>query len=160
MAEVSENNPERAPWVPVQPGLFQYPPTPGEVPALLANCCMECGKVFFPKRRLCPACFSMEMENIRLRGGGVIYSATVVRISSPTGVKAPYAYGYVDMSDKAVRLFALFTGDQPETFLPGREVELVLGPVSVSSGGQEVIGYKFRPVFENRETGAELGDEA
>lgn len=133
-------------WVPVGSGLFRYPLTEGEKPALLANRCTRCKKVCFPKRRLCSACFATDMEETRLEGRGVVYSATVVHIASPTGISAPYAYGYVDMVADDIRLFALFTGDRPETFLSGRDVDLTLGPVAVDGLGREVIGYQFMPV--------------
>ena len=133
-------------WVPVQSGLFRYPLNDGQEPALLANRCKECGKSFFPKRTLCPHCFEQgEMEEIQLHRHAVIYSSTVVHIPSPIGIAAPYAYGYVDIIADNIRVFALFTGDKPDSFLSGREVELVLEPIGTDSQGQQIIGYKFRP---------------
>jgi uncharacterized OB-fold protein len=148
MTRPLENGGVEEQWVPVEPGLFPYPLAQGEKPALLANRCTRCQKVFFPKRRLCPACLATDLEETRLEGRGGIYSATVVHIASPAGIRAPYAYGYVDMATEDIRLFALFTGDRPDTFFSGRDVELTLGPVAVDSLGREVIGYQFRPVLE------------
>lgn len=56
MASPSDGNEKVGLWVPVEPGLFQYPLAQGEAPALLANRCKKCKKSFFPKRKLCPAC--------------------------------------------------------------------------------------------------------
>ena len=148
MARSLENGQVEEQWVPVQSGLFPYPLAEGEKPALLANRCTRCEKVCFPKRRLCPACFARDMQEIRLEGRGAIYSSTVVHIAPPTGITAPYAYGYVDMAAGDMRVFALFSGDRPETFHAGREVELALGPVAVDGLGRQVIGYQFRPVRE------------
>lgn len=150
-----ENGQSQARWVVVQPGLFQYPLAAEEKPALLADRCCRCKRVFFPKRRLCPACFSTEMEDIWIRGRGLIYSAAVVHIPSPTGIAAPYAYGYVDMEDEDVRVFGLFSGDRPESFHAGREVELAVGPVSTDNLGRQVVGYQFVPVLK---PGDPLGD--
>jgi uncharacterized OB-fold protein len=133
--------------VPVQPGLFEYPPPKGLAPSLLGNRCNHCGKTFFPKRAICPECFNAGvMVEIELERQGVIYASTVVRMSSPTGIKAPYAYGYVDLPASQLRVFALFTGAEAGSFVPGQEVELVLEPISTDAEGNAVIGYKFRPV--------------
>jgi hypothetical protein len=133
--------------IPVQAGLFKYPLMNGERPALKGNRCNHCGKTFFPKRAICPECFnSGVMVEMELEREGVIYASTVVRMSSPTGIKAPYAYGYVDLPASQLRVFALFTGAEPGSFVPGQEVELVLEPISTDAEGNTVIGYKFRPV--------------
>ncbi|MCP4622732.1 MAG: benzoylsuccinyl-CoA thiolase [bacterium] len=132
--------------IPVQGGLFVLPTEKGHQPALLANTCRHCGKNFFPKRTLCPFCFEQgRLEDIALDSRGVIYAVTVVHISSPSGIKAPYAYGYVDIPANNIRVFALFTGDAPNSFQAGMEVELVLEPVRTNSRGQQIIGYKFKP---------------
>ena len=133
--------------VPVQEGLFDFPPDKGQHPALLANSCMHCGKSFFPKRTVCPFCFEHgRLEDIALDSRGVIYAVTVVHISSPSGIKAPYAYGYVDIPVNKIRIFALFTGAKPVSFHAGMKVELVLEPVGTNSRGQQIIGHKFKPV--------------
>ena len=132
-------------WVAVQPGLFEYPLADGKLPALLANRCTNCGRSYFPKRAFCPQCFDKEgMEDITLDRRGIIYTCTVVRVPSPVGIKAPYAYGYVDIPAHQVRVYALFTGSDPASFSPGQEVEVVLEPIRVNEKGQEVIGYKFK----------------
>jgi uncharacterized OB-fold protein len=134
-------------WIPVQPGLFEYPVPDGQVPALLANRCTKCGKSFFPKRTLCPYCCDKGiMEDITLDRQGIIYASTVIYIPSPVGIKAPYAYGYVEIPANQVRIFALFTGDDPFSFTPGQEVELVLEPIRKDHQGKQIIGYKFKLV--------------
>ena len=134
-------------WVLIQSELFQYPLSEGQHPTLLANSCKICGRSFFPKRALCPYCFDQgEMENVTLSRRGIIYASTVVRIPSPTGIEAPYAYGYVDIPVNNIRVFALFTGDDPTSFIPNREVELVVEPIRTNHEGQQIIGYKFKPL--------------
>ena len=122
----------------IRSGLFRYPVPEGEQPALLA--CR------------CRGCFDAgALEETAIRGHGVVHASTVVHIPAPVGIPAPYAYGYVDMAEAPVRLFALFTGAEPAWFTPGREVELVIGPVRVDGQGREVIGFLFRPAAERRE---------
>lgn len=134
-------------WEVVREGLFDYPLDAGKWPGLLANRCAHCGKTFFPKRNLCPYCFEEgALEDICLDHRGVIYACTVVHIPSPVGIKAPYAYGYVEIPNNQIRIFALFTGADPFTFATGQEVELVLEPVRENQNGRQVIGYKFRPI--------------
>ena len=134
-------------WILIQAGLFDYPVEEGQYPALLANRCTSCGRSFFPKRTLCPHCFEQgEMEDITLDRRGVIYACTVVHIPSPAGIKAPYSYGYVDIPANNIRVFALFTGGDPYSFQSGQEVELVLEPIKKEQQGQQIIGYKFKPL--------------
>ena len=134
-------------WTPVEPGLFEYPVPEGTTPALLGSKCTNCGRTFFPKRTLCPDCFDQgNMETKRLNPRGVIYSSTIVHIPSPVGLKPPYAYGYVDILEENIRVFALFEGNDPDSFTPGKEVELVIDSFVKNKLGQNVIGYKFKPV--------------
>lgn len=134
-------------WLLIEEGLFEYPIADNQAPALLANRCTNCGKTFFPKRPLCPYCFEKgEMEGIRLDRRGVIYACTVIHRNSPTGIIAPYAYGYVDIPFNKVRVFGLFGGSDPSSFTPGQEVELVVEPIKVDHQGKQIIGYKFKPV--------------
>ena len=86
------------------------------------------------------------MENITLERQGIIYTCTLVHIDSPAGIKAPYAYGYVELPTNRLRVFALFTGSDPALFTPGQEVELVLEPVGTDKEGKKIIGYKFKAV--------------
>ena len=86
------------------------------------------------------------MEDLRLGKRGIVYASTIVLRDSPAGIKGPYAYGYVDIPENEVRVFALFTGDEPSAFTPGREVELVVEAVRTDSSGREIIGFKFKRV--------------
>lgn len=133
--------------IPIESGLFHYPLEKGQDPALTGNKCKICDKRFFPKRTLCPYCFEKgSLEDVELDRFGIIYACTLVHIPSPSGIKAPYAYGYVDIPADKIRVFALFTGADPFSFYAGQEVELVLEPIKINKKGQEIIGHKFKPV--------------
>jgi len=138
-------------WVMVEANLFEYPVPKGKKPALFGSLCTKCDRVFFPQRELCPDCFEeggMVMK--RLDSKGVIYASTLVQIPSPAGIKPPYAYGYVDIPVDKIRIHALFDGTDLATLAPGTEVELVIGPFAVNKQGQNIIGYKYRPVQSRR----------
>jgi len=133
-------------WTLVEEGLFEYPLAEGQPPTLLANRCTSCMKAFFPRRPLCPDCFEKgKMEEIKLDRRGIIYACTVIHRNSPTGIIAPYAYGYVDIPVNKVRVFGLFGGSDPSSFTPGQEVELVVEPIKIDPQGKQIIGYKFKP---------------
>ena len=134
-------------WVTVEPGLFEYPIPEGKKPVLLGNRCSKCGRVFFPKRDICPDCFNDgDMVEKKLDSKAVIYCSTVVSVPSPAGIKPPYAYGYVDIPADKIRFHSLLEGTEPASLAPGTEVELTIGPFAVNKQGQNIIGYKFKPV--------------
>jgi uncharacterized protein len=138
-------------WLPVQAGLFEYPLKNGQEPALLASCCRKCCHTFFPARRMCRYCLGeKDMEQVRLAREAIIYAATVVYIDSPAGIKAPYAIGYVDIPANGMRVFALFSGQNPAWFKAGQHVELVLEEVASRREQKKVIGYKYRPLLKGR----------
>jgi uncharacterized OB-fold protein len=131
--------------IPVQPGLFEYSLKEGQSNSLLGNRCQSCGKAFFPKRLICPHCFvDGSLQDVRLPRRGIIYASTVVHIISPAGIKAPYAYGYVDLHEDGPRVFALFSGEDLASFSPGRDVEVIIEPIRQDSQRKTIIGYKFR----------------
>ena len=128
------------------PDLFTRPDDPRQEPMLLGSGCPTCREVYFPPRKVCPRCFEEEPPEVKeICGRGRIYASTVVRIPAPVGIRAPYAYGYVELAESRLRVFALFSGAEPEWFVPGREVELTVETIRVDESGREVVGYKFRP---------------
>jgi hypothetical protein len=134
MAPQSKNGPK----IPIQPGLFEYPVPKGSVPSLLVNRCTACAKTFFPKRSLCPdCCGSGSLEDITLSGRGLIYVVTVVHVPSPVGISAPYAYAYVDIPADGLRVFTLFSAENPDSIAPSLEVELVIYPIRVDKDGNQ-----------------------
>ena len=50
--------------VPVAPGLFTLPSSPGEEPHLIGSKCVSCGEVFFPKQVVCGNCSGEETKEI------------------------------------------------------------------------------------------------
>ena len=89
-------------------------------------------------------CGNGTMESVELGRQGIIYSCTVVYRDSPVGIKAPYAYGYVQIPENNLRVFALLTGKEATSFAPGEAVDLVVEPIRTDGAGRNVVGYKFR----------------
>ncbi|MHB1127329.1 MAG: Zn-ribbon domain-containing OB-fold protein [Bacillota bacterium] len=97
----------------------------------------------------CPRCLSEEMAELPLNLHGILYSYAVVH-QAPAGFRVPYAIGYVDLPE-GVRVFAQLEGEFA-TLKPGLAVEAVTGVLRLDPTGNQVWGYKFRPV--NDEGGA------
>lgn len=128
-------------------GIIRCPSQAGGKPRLLGNKCSSCGKVFFPKRAICPNCFTDDtLTEFELSSKGKIHTYTIVHYPSPAGVEAPYAYGYIDLPESNVRVFSLFTECDPEKLQIGMDVELAIEKLRTDKDGTEIMGYKFKPV--------------
>lgn len=128
-------------------GIIRCPSQAGGKPRLLGNKCSSCGKVFFPKRAICPNCFTDDtLTEFELSSKGKIHTYTIVHYPSPAGVEAPYAYGYIDLPESNVRVFSLLTECDPEKLQIGMDVELVIEKLRTDKDGTEIMGYKFKPV--------------
>ena len=133
--------------VPVQDGLFIENAEGG---VLLANKCKACGQVFFPKVSPCFTCFNDDMEELTLSRRGELYSYTIGRMAS-LHFQPPYALGYVVMPE-GVRIFSPLevAEDEFEKLRVGMEMEVIIGKLWEEEGN-EVIGYKFKPVIQGDE---------
>ncbi len=132
---------------PIKEGLFYQPASPEEKPYLIGSKCSVCGYVSFPKRQVCPMCINEgTMKEISLSSRGKINTFTISRVA-PIGFKAPYIQAYVDLPE-GPRVFSLITGCEPseEAVKIGTDVELVIEKITEDSEGNDLIGYKFRPL--------------
>jgi len=86
------------------------------------------------------------MQEIALSSRGEIDTFTVVHVA-PVGFKAPYIQAYVDLPE-GPRVFSLITGCEPSesALKTGTEVELVIDKITEDEKGNDLIGYKFRPI--------------
>lgn len=131
----------------IMEGIIKCPSRTFEPPRLLGNKCRSCGTVFFPRRAICPNCFTNDtLTEVELSSKGKIYTYTIVHFPSPAGIEAPYAYGYVDLPENNIRVFSLFTESDPKKLEIGMNVELVIERVRTDKNGTEIVGYKFKPV--------------
>jgi len=109
--------------------------------------CPDCGAFYFPRKRVCPACMTIDSltdEPIGPRGTIVSFS---VSYDPARGIKTPYAFGYVKLPQGPM-IYTLFTDCEPfeEKLAIGGTVEIVIEPMKTDYYGNEVIAFKFRPV--------------
>jgi len=114
--------------------------------SLIGSECSHCGKVFFPKRVLCPECRRKgELKDIQLKGNGKIHTYSV--INTPTEefkTIAPYVVAIVELEEGA-KLTTQIVDCNPDDVEIGNEVEMVFRKIK-EEGEDGVIsyGYKFR----------------
>ncbi len=132
--------------LPVLPGIFHEATSSGEKSYLIGSKCTVCGRTFFPRRTVCRVCMTETMEPSALSTRGRIDTFTVVHVA-PMGFKAPYIQAFVDLPE-GPRVFSLITGCEPSesALKSGTEVELVIDKITEDEKGNDLIGYKFRPV--------------
>ena len=122
--------------------------TPGRY-NLIGKRCGSCGKVFFPRRSLCPECRRAsigKMEDYKLKEEGTVFTYSVVHEApQDSTILRPYAVAMIKMDDGV-----LITGqlvdvdiDKIEIGMPVRAVLRKIG----EEGHAGIInyGYKFAP---------------
>jgi scaffold protein (connect acetoacetyl-CoA thiolase and HMG-CoA synthase) len=113
---------------------------------LIGSKCQHCGKVFFPKRVLCPECRRKgKLEDIKLSGEGKIHTYSVIH--TPTEefkLIAPYVVAIVELEEGA-KITTQIVDCNPDDVKIGEEVEMVFRKIK-EEGEDGVIsyGYKFR----------------
>ncbi len=133
--------------LPILPGIMHEATLPGDKSYLIGSKCNACGRTFFPKQSVCRICMrDNTMQETALSSRGKIDTFTVVHVA-PMGFKAPYIQAFVDLPE-GLRIFSLITGCEPseDALKTGTEVELVIDKITEDEKGNDLIGYKFRPV--------------
>ena len=120
-----------------------------EIPArfrLEAVKCLDCGRVIYPVRRVCPECRGARFEALALSPRGKVVTATVVHVA-PTEfqMEAPYAMAIVETPERA-RLMVQVVDCEPEEVQPGLDVTLEFRLVRrEGAGGILCYGHKAVP---------------
>ena len=132
--------------IPVREGLWTTPSVPGEEPQLIGSKCPSCGEVVFPKNSSCTNCQHRNMDDIKLSRKGKIFTLSTVMLPPPIYYKGPvpYAIGFVELAD-GVRLLTAFSGDLDRLKI-GMDVELVIEKLHEDDEGNEIMGYRFKPI--------------
>lgn len=118
-----------------------------EKPYLIGSKCKLCSYVAFPKKVVCPFCVKKEsMEEIELSGKGKLETFSVLHVGAP-GFVVPYIVAYIVLFE-GPRVFSMINGSDPcgESLEEGTEVELIIGKIRDDEEGNEIFGYKFRPI--------------
>ena len=133
--------------LPILSGVFHEGASPDEKSCLIGSRCSKCGRTFFPKRFMCPVCLKEgTIEDVPLSTKGRIDTYSVVQVA-PMGFTAPYIQAFVDLPE-GPRVFTIIAGCEPseDAIAEGQEVELVIDKIREDEQGNDLIGYKFRPV--------------
>lgn len=135
--------------IPIREGLFTWP---AHEPRLIASRCAQCGTVAFPSVSSCanPDCDGATVEETTLSRRGRLDAFTIMRYQPPppwAGPESllPMGQGFVELPE-GISVAAVLTTADPEELVVGREMELVVGPLFEDEDGNEVVGYRFRPV--------------
>ena len=126
-------------------GVIAFPEN--DEPYIVGARCKKCGKIHFPVTTLCTGCFSEEIENTALSQEGTIYTFTTVYIGVK-GFKTPYMLAWVDLDDS--RLAAQLDWDpaRKDEIKSGLKVRLNVDVLRMDDDGKEIVGYKFKPIFD------------
>ena len=109
--------------------------------------CKKCGRVYFPKKRVCVDCLEWSgVQEIPLSKRGTLISFSVSR-DPLRGFPIPYAFGYV-MLPEGILLYSLFTDCEPfeEKLKIGVDMEMVIDYMVTDRNENTIVCYKFRPV--------------
>lgn len=119
-------------------------------PYLIGSKCKVCSYVAFPKKVVCPSCVNKEsMEEIELSGKGKVETFSVLHVSAP-GFAVPYIVAYIVLSE-GPRVFSMINGCEPseKSLEVGTDVEIIIGKIRDDEQGNEIVGYKFKPIIGN-----------
>ena len=111
---------------------------------LMGGLCRSCGKYSFPVKPICPQCASDEQDEIPLSRTGRLH-AFAVSVMGPADMEKPYIIGFVDLPEK-IKLYSLINSKSDEHLKIGMEMEMVIDKIKKDNDGNDLVGYKFRPV--------------
>lgn len=113
--------------------------------------CKKCGRVNFPRRRICINCGEpSEFEQVKLSGRGKVYTFTVIGRGATVAEHAEEATtaGVIPIAiielEEGIKVMGQITDCDPSEIRIGMEVEAVFRKIYF----QDIIryGYKFRPL--------------
>ncbi len=138
--------------LPIAEGLFTWP---SNDPRLIGSKCNNCGVVTFPAQSSCPACSSVDTEQIELARRGTLWTYTMQCFlpnrppydgpETPETFK-PFAVGYVELPDQT-RVQTRIKTDNVDKLRVGMEMELVVEKY-IERDGKDIVAYFFVPVDE------------
>ena len=130
---------------PFREGLFKWPLKEGEETSLIGSRCKLCQRNFFPPRNICPFCYQEGvLEEAPLSRRGKLETYSVVR-QAPPRYPVPYIVAYITLPE-GLRVFSQVVDCRPEDLKIGMEMEVVVKELRVNENGDQLMGYKFRPV--------------
>jgi uncharacterized protein len=126
---------------------------PSAEPRFIASRCKQCGTVSFPKSPVCgnPNCNDKtQVEDTLLSPQGKLLSYTLICYPPPPPFVAPkpfvpFSIGDVEFAE-GVAIIGQMTGRKYEDLKVGMKVEMVVDKLFEDEQGNEVVGWKFRPL--------------
>ena len=96
---------------------------------LIFKCCQSCAHVHFPPRYLCPQCWSENLQWIKSKGLGTVYSLTIMRRAPMPEFETniPYVVALVDL-DEGPRMMANIVGENATDTQIGQRVAVCFEP--------------------------------
>jgi uncharacterized OB-fold protein len=129
---------------PASPALWRFN---REVYRLVGVKCKDCGHITYPRRKICPICGSLNLEEHKLSRRGTVHTFCINWVLPP-GLEPPVPLVVVDLEGGGRYQGIIADVAQPEQVKIGDKVEMVLRRVSTDRG-LNVYGYKFRLVEED-----------
>jgi uncharacterized OB-fold protein len=90
---------------------------------LMIKRCTSCGTFLYPRRIFCSNCRSAELEWVKAKGTGRVYSFSTIWRAPDKSLEVPYTNGIVAL-DEGVYLFGRFVGKDHESIAIDDEVEV------------------------------------
>jgi uncharacterized OB-fold protein len=89
----------------------------------LGQKCSDCGRFRFPPRPMCPHCFSLKREEVKLSGHGIVVAWTMPRHPPPFGFREPPIVALIQL-DEGVRFVSNLVGVKLEEVKMGMPVDV------------------------------------
>ncbi len=137
--------------IPIKEGWFHIPESADDQPYLIGSKCENCGFTTFPKAAACLSCMRDDtMREIHLGPKGKLDTFTIA-MQGPPGFTTPYIQAFVTLPE-GVRVFTMIEGCKPEydALQIGQGMELVIGKIKEDEHGNDIIGWKFKPVVNQQ----------
>jgi uncharacterized OB-fold protein len=133
--------------VSIKQGLFEWLEDGAH---LIGSRCRECGEVTFPINPFCPQCCEETTDNIPLGRRGILYSFTIQRFRPPPPYRGPepfvpYSVGMIELPE-GLRVTSMLEAENVNLLRVGMPMEVVITRLFEDDAGNEVLGYKFKPV--------------
>ena len=80
---------------------------------LVAQRCVDCGRLRHPPRPMCPECQSLELETVTLSGRGTVYSYAVLHHPQHPAFEYPVRAALIDL-DEGIRVVSNLVGVEPD----------------------------------------------
>jgi len=130
-------------------GLFTWQE---DVNHLIGGKCESCGSFCFPKSSNVhkPGCRETQVNEVLLSRTGKLDSYTIQYYPPPAPFISPdpfepYAIGLVSLPE-GISVLGILSGSKPEDLKTGITVELLVDKLYENEKGDEVLGWKFKPI--------------